>query len=523
MKEDGDRLGTMDFKRFHDKWFLPQVALFSAVKQSKTVEESKAKFVKPGEKLSDDDVADLKELEPLSGRTAIFSMDGTAYHKKGNPDFVQREGAGGLFGADCVGRWSNEPGTGWTKGKCIQYLFLLGYGNTRKDAMKTIAGERLLEDHEAWMQTEDLHDLRHRVDEEASHIRWMLHQLALDAGLRFLWTPPCVGKLLNMIEILWSITKGRLRKLLTKKDRATDASIIAALEKALSDICQEKLLLNNICLPTMRVAFAVLKAVFRGERVMHKKKPVLFAELFTACQEFGDDLRSCEADENSDRGALPSGIPLEMPDSLVLDGLPRKVGDVFAEDEEGATLFSTGKLEKLFEEMRARDDQLKANMRRTKRAPPSGADADMKVGDWVHYCSKSAGKILYARIEGFNPNGTIRIDKKPEAQRGNISIPYRAAPEPALPKRLRKTKRDKANDALELRCCSSPTKVTLMASQVKRAKAEKTLIMMIWSSTGSLTRGVRLLPGNGAILRMNGSSLSAGQATPWNSSVPTIG
>ncbi len=300
------------------------------------------------------------------------------------------------------------------------------------------------------MQSEDLLDLRKRVDHESSDIRWLLHKLALDAGLRFIWTPPYIGKLLNMIEILWSISKRRLRKLLTKADRANDAAIIDALERSLGELCQEKLLLDNICLPSMRVAFAVIKAVFRGERVMHTKKPVLFAELFQACCDFGDDLRAHEADEHSDRGALLKGIPFVMPELLVIHGLPTKIEDVFKEDDDGLTLLSPGKLAAKIEELKKHDEDLKSNLRRTKRAPATRADSGLKVGDWVHYSSKTTGRIIYARIEGFNANGTIRIDKKPSAVPEKISIPYRSAPGPEPERKKRKTKIQKELEELEV-------------------------------------------------------------------------
>ncbi len=89
--------------------------------------------------------------------------------------------------------------------------------------------------------------------------------------------------------------------------------------------------LNNICLPSMRFCFAVLKAVFERVRVTHRRtkeavaKPILFAELYQACVEFGLRIGHEEVDENADNGALPAGIELEMPHALVESLMPKKI------------------------------------------------------------------------------------------------------------------------------------------------------------------------------------------------------
>ena len=77
-------------------------------------------------------------------------------------------------------------------------------------------------------------------------------------------------------QFVWAIIKGSARKL-PAEDRDDDASAIAALESELSKMCERPRVLTNLCLPSMRFCLAVLKAVFHGERLVHKKKQVLFA------------------------------------------------------------------------------------------------------------------------------------------------------------------------------------------------------------------------------------------------------
>ena len=107
---------------------------------------------------------------------------------------------------------------------------------------------------------------------------------------------------------------------------------------------------------------------------MHKEPAMLFSELFTACREFGDDLRACETHEHSDMGALPCGVSSEMPGSLVLQSLPIKIEDAFAADEQGETFLcmkrdteGMTKLDRMLADLGRRDRVLKATLTRARR------------------------------------------------------------------------------------------------------------------------------------------------------------
>ena len=126
----------------------------------------------------------------------------------------------GLVAAMPRGR--HDKHTGWTKNRCIQWLFLGQFDKDREKAMAKIAGDTALEEYELDLQQEDVLDLRRRIDREASMVQWELKQLALNNGMLFLFTPPYVGKFLNPIEIVWAITKGRARRNIPISERKSD-------------------------------------------------------------------------------------------------------------------------------------------------------------------------------------------------------------------------------------------------------------------------------------------------------------
>ena len=107
-------------------------------------------------------------------------------------------------------------------------------------------------------------------------------------------------------------------------ERSSDAKAIAALKLELATVCAEHALLDNICLPGFRFAFAVLKAAFHAERVLHKEKPILFAELYQTCVKYGGALERGHANEHVDGAVFPAGIELVEPDSLLTSRLPLK-------------------------------------------------------------------------------------------------------------------------------------------------------------------------------------------------------
>ncbi len=338
----GDRLGTMNCQNFTNWWFVDRLLLFKEVLESTSRSELEAYLRGSAGELTEEQARDIEELAPLLGRSAFFVMDGATYHKGSNPYYVKRDGVGGLYGAGGAGRHNAK--NGWTKDRCVWWLYLQQFQKKNvKEAMAYLEEAASGSDpnataeyeHAQWLHGQDACTLRKMVDESpfASVTRRELQSIAEEYGLVVLWTPPHVGKYLNPIEILWSLVKARARRL-PAVDRKNDGLLKAELRKQLVGISVEKDILLNICLPSMRFAFAVLKAVFEQDRLLHSRgkrgaaKPVLFAELFHACAEFGRRLGHDEVDEDADKGALPSDIELAPPDALFSEAMPEKIKSV---------------------------------------------------------------------------------------------------------------------------------------------------------------------------------------------------
>ena len=111
-------------------------------------------------------------------------------------------------------------------------------------------------------------DLRKQVDAKASRFKYLLVAIAVALGSKFLRKPPYIGKLLNIFEELWNIIKARGRVNLPIADRNNDSKVKLGLRKELVDVCKHHRLLQDTLLNSMRVCFAVMKAVFHGERVL---------------------------------------------------------------------------------------------------------------------------------------------------------------------------------------------------------------------------------------------------------------
>ena len=345
---DGDRLGTMNYHNFTNWWFIGRLLLFKQVLQSDSRHELEA-YLKAGrDELQAEELEDLNTLKHLLHRQACFVMDGAMYHKGTNPYYVQRDGDGGLFGAGGNGR--HNKANGWKKDRCIYWLFLHKFGKKNaKDAFKWLEDRKDLvahaDDYEfaKWLYEQDELYLRDMVDksEFASNIKFELCALAAEYGLIVYWTPPHVGKYLNPIEILWSIVKTRARRL-SPEQRKGDSILKRELRGQLSKVGKEHGILLNICLPSMRFCLAILKAVFEGKRLVHKRSlaatetPILFTELHEACKEFGLRIGHEEVDENSAKDHLPDDIELEIPLGLIDAAIPRKVTKVRTWDELGS-------------------------------------------------------------------------------------------------------------------------------------------------------------------------------------------
>ncbi len=224
----------------------------------------------------------------------------------------------------------------------MQWLFLHKFcKNNAKEAFAFLEERKELiaykddYDFAKLLNDQDVITLRDVIDnsEFASDTKFELTSLANEYGLILYWTPPHLGKYLNPIEIVWSIVKCRARRLRAEL-RKGDANLKRELSAQLAAIGKEHGILLNICLPSMRFCFAILKAVFAGTRIVHKRskqataKPVLFSELFECCREFGLRIGHEEVDEHAGAGAVPNDVDLEMPLGLVGAVIPQKIQTV---------------------------------------------------------------------------------------------------------------------------------------------------------------------------------------------------
>ncbi len=264
--------------------------------------------------------------------------------------------------------------------------------------------------------------VKQMVESHSSRYRFTLAALALFHKLGFLRKPPHIGKFLNVIEIVWAIVKGSARKQ-PKVERGDDDAMISLLGKELSKMCDRPRVLMNLCLPSMRFCFAVLKATFHGECLVHKKKQILFAELFKALNDFGLDLRKGEANEDSDKGAITEPVDIEEPPSLREAMLPMKVESIGVRTAEGlAELQAAHK--------RSLDAALADRPKRRRTIDTSRGKnlGDLEVGDWVYYQGQTKNKFVNAFVMGHNANGTIHLDVKPEANPAFVAIPSLRTP-----------------------------------------------------------------------------------------------
>jgi hypothetical protein len=162
----------------------------------------------------------LGSLPLLLGRSAILLMDGASYHKRTNPDYVARCGAGSLFGLGEHGR--RDIGPGWRQQTCILWLYLNQFARPKQTYQQTkdSLGAAELE-HVEHLEELPVHVLRNMVDSEAERQRFNVKKLAELSGMSVMFTPPYVGKFLNPVELVWSMTKSSYRAL-PAQDRSNE-------------------------------------------------------------------------------------------------------------------------------------------------------------------------------------------------------------------------------------------------------------------------------------------------------------
>ena len=209
-----------------------------------------------------------------------------------------------------------------------------------------------------------------------------------------------IGKWLNIIEELWHVTKSKGRVNIPIADRNSDQKVKQGLRRELVAICKDHRVLQHTILNSMRFTYAVLRAVFYGERVVYKEKPLLFAELFEGFHDFGCKLLQGEAEENVDADMAPRGIDLEEPPKLLA---PRKTA------------------------------------------------TEIKEGSWVLYWSKTHNWHIHCHVKRINPDDTVDLTIKPRARLEHISIPKvpEVAPKPPPAKRAKTAQEAGAGEGVE--------------------------------------------------------------------------
>ncbi len=199
----------------------------------------------------------------------------------------------------------------------------------------------------------------------------------LGGGFKFLWTPPYIGKWLNIIEELWHLVKSRARVSIPIPDRNKDSEVKAGLYQELVSACTKHKLQNTL-LNSMRFCFAVVKATFHGVRVLYNDKPVLFQELYETFHDFACQLLQGEAEENADALLAPGGVELAEPATLNTDQLPRGIQKALPTME---------KIRAAAGEQAAWIQQVKQHQMVRKPIGPQPPNTEIREGSWVLYWS----------------------------------------------------------------------------------------------------------------------------------------
>ena len=131
---------------------------------------------------------DCEILSRYIGKTFVWQMDGASYHKVVDENFVVLRGSGGLY-SPYLKDESYDPKRGWQQVRCIEYL-----DNGDAEWRKSIEKMPLME-------------LKKRVEQSSSGIKWRVKALAEELGQRLWFAPPHIGKLLNPIELFWAFVK----------------------------------------------------------------------------------------------------------------------------------------------------------------------------------------------------------------------------------------------------------------------------------------------------------------------------
>lgn len=198
----------MDGHKFFQWWFQPLVDLFDVVQKAKAVSEIREHLLKSAgplqERYTEDDLArDCEILGQLMEKQFTWNMDGASYHKMVDESFVPPPGPGGLYGPYEGYTVPDDVKRGWKKERCVAWL--------------SNGDEELQKECEAM----HLKDLRKKVEQESSRIKWRVKAAAEAKNQKLYFTPPYVGKLLLPIELCWAYVKYHYKRT-PKDDRRGD-------------------------------------------------------------------------------------------------------------------------------------------------------------------------------------------------------------------------------------------------------------------------------------------------------------
>ena len=423
--QDGDHIGTMDWGLFSKSWYKPKLLdLLKIVKDAVDLEDLKSKWPGsgPGGALTEEDEADINTCCDLTGRTPLIVADGAGYHKVQNELWVQRSGVNGLYGVDGVGRTEEGVGTGWTKNRCIHWLWAHGLSSCQtiramEKHFDPDCGAATVDEQAKYDEycEQSILKLRRDVEAQSTGRRFQIVEITIgEYNFEFEWTPVYIGKWLNIIEEMWHLTKCKGRVNVPVDGRNSIPKVKAGLLKELHDICNDHRQLQNTLLNSMRFCFGILKAVFHGQHINYKGKHVLFRELWESFYNFGCDIKRGDADENAEPDRAPRDIALREPPQLQRDDMPRGVHEIWTKT--------------VIERRAGTIHDSVAEVRRLERTPIGPEDQEEKelaVGDWVVYWSESHLRHLHSHILAFNANGTLKLTVKDEARMCNVERGYR--------------------------------------------------------------------------------------------------
>lgn len=260
--------GNMNANRF-ETWLVEMLDTFQHMSECKSAECLAKALDRPVDRLG--------ALPLLLGRSGILLMDGASYHKRTNPDYVARSGQGSLFGIGERGR--HDAGSGWRPGTCIWWLYLSQFAAPKQSYEQTKDSLGLAElEYLEHLEGLPVHALRNMVDSEAERQRFNVKKLADLSGMSVMFTPPHVGKFLNPVELVWSLTKSSYRAL-PAPARSNEEGAMTAIRRILHRLEGRDQIIGNLCLPGLRFAFAVCSAFYHRNQVEYGGKRVLFQDL----------------------------------------------------------------------------------------------------------------------------------------------------------------------------------------------------------------------------------------------------